>query len=138
MDEIKIMLEEELKDLLGNMKDMDPTSEEYCKTKVAANDIADRLIEIEKIRDNHSIEEMKQEGELARLANNLDVEKIKQSIPKSRIVTDAAKIVMPPLLYFLAEVWGINKAQIFERSGYTLIMKSSQEIKNFLSKMIKF
>lgn len=138
MDEIKKMLENELGDLLINMKDLDATGEDYKKMETAAIAIADRIIRIEEIHNAIKIEELKQDGRIAELENNLEVESIKAKIPKTRVVLDVAKMIVPPLLYFGAEVWGINKAQKFESSGYTLIMKSSQEIRNFLSKMVKF
>lgn len=95
----KKALETELAYLLDNMNGMDPTDDGYNEYLEAARILADLIIEIEK--------------------NEIDLKKeeIKSTVPKSRIILDAAKIIVPSVIDICLFVWGTNTTLKFEETG---------------------
>lgn len=130
-------LYKELESLLKKRRSMKPGSDEYDDIDDAAKTVAKQIVDFEGLQNAITIEELKQDGEIAKNENNIEIEKIKQAVPKTRVILELTKVFAPPIMYFLAQVWGTNKSQKFEASGYQEIMNSSREIKNFLYRLIK-
>lgn len=117
MNDALKMMYEELDALLKEAKSLDATSEEYDKIIGQANSIADRIIKLETIRSSKSIAEMNEEGEMAKLENNLAVEEVKQRVSGGKIALELTKTLVPVIIDGAIFVWGIVQTGHFEETG---------------------
>lgn len=130
-DEILNKMYCELKDLLDESKNYGTQTDDYREIMGEAYKLADRIIKIEDLQMTKSIEEMKQETEMSKLANDLQIEEMKTRIPKSKMILEMVKVFAPLITQASVAVWGVTQMNKFEETGrYTSSM--SRIVQNWI------
>lgn len=135
-DELLNTMYYELKSLLDEAKNYGTQTDDYREIMDAAYKLADRIIKIEDLQMTKSIEEMKQETEMSKLANDLQIEEMKTRVPKSKMILEMVKVFAPLITQASVAVWGVTQMNKFEETGrYTSSM--SRIVQNWIPRSWK-
>lgn len=113
-DELLEAYKSELGAILKRMATTEPDGDNYGDLLEQANSIADRIIEIDKMKISKSMKEMEQDGNLAKCENDLEIEKEKQKISNKKMILELTRTCAPVAIECLTFLFGFDRMQRFE------------------------